>query len=45
MCKDFQWREEIKVGEEIDACDKMGIWYHSTVLETRKRRSDGMRKI
>ena len=44
-CRDFKWREQIRVGEELDACDSMGIWYMSTVLEKRSKRTDGCRKI
>jgi len=43
--KDFDWRIQLKEGDQVDCCDKMGIWYPSTVLEARSKRTDGCRKI
>jgi hypothetical protein len=42
---DFEWRQDIAVNQELDACDKMGIWYQSTVLDIRIHRGDDCRKV
>jgi hypothetical protein len=42
---DFEWRQDISVNQELDACDKMGIWYQSTVIELRVHRGDDCRKV
>lgn len=31
--EDSKWRESLKVGDEVDACDKFNHWYKSTILE------------
>jgi hypothetical protein len=34
-CHDFEWRNSLKPGDEIDACDTTSVWYNATVLDTR----------
>jgi len=36
-CKDFEWRESLKVGDQLDACDTSNVWYNVTVLDTREK--------
>jgi len=33
MCKDWEWRLNLKVGDIIDVSDTTSIWYNATVLE------------
>jgi hypothetical protein len=33
---DFEWRQQLKIGDEVDCMDNEKEWYKSTVLETRK---------
>jgi len=32
----LKWKEELKVGDEIDAFDKAKVWYASTILEIKE---------
>jgi hypothetical protein len=34
---DFDWRYELKEGDEIDCMDSLGVWYRSTVLSMRNQ--------
>lgn len=34
MCKDFEWRESLETGDEIDCADTIKIWYNSTITDT-----------
>ena len=31
-CIDYTWKEELKIGDEIDAYDWSKVWYHSTII-------------
>ncbi len=32
-CLDYDWRLDIKIGDEIDGEDGINIWYNCTVLD------------
>ena len=34
MCKDFDWRKTLKIGDVIDVSDTANVWYNATVLKT-----------
>ena len=36
----FDWRFNLKPGDEIDAADNFGVWYKSTVLEVQKSEAE-----
>jgi len=38
---DFDWRYDLKKGDLVDCLDSEGIWYRSTVLDTRESNPDG----
>lgn len=33
MCQDYEFRQNLKVGDEIDCADLSKIWYNSTILD------------
>ncbi len=33
---DFEWREGLQKGDEIDCFDTANVWYRSTILERRE---------
>lgn len=39
MCKDFDWRMNLKEGDLVDCCDNYGGWYSGTVIKVKKRES------
>ncbi|KRW99755.1 Armadillo-type fold [Pseudocohnilembus persalinus] len=47
-CKDYEWRYNLKEGDEFDCVDNNNVWYRSTALQFREREieTDGInRKI
>jgi len=32
-CKDYDWRNGLKVNDMVDAQDSKNIWYYSTIVE------------
>lgn len=38
---DFDWRYDLKSGDEVDSLDSEGVWYRSTALDTRTHKYDG----
>lgn len=43
-CRDFEWRQSLKEGDVLDACDTSQVWYNVTVLDTRDVEIDAERK-
>lgn len=39
-CTDYEWRENLNDGDEVDASDTSNVWYNATVLRTRIRKVD-----
>ena len=34
-CTDFEWRMNLKQGDELDALDTTNSWYRATVIDVR----------
>lgn len=37
MCKDFEWRMDLKEGDLVDCCDNYGGWYSATIIKVKKK--------
>ena len=36
--REYDWKNELGIGDEIDVIDKAKVWYHSTIIDFKEHK-------